>query len=139
MQQVQHQAQHVAQQAFNWLSAQRDPGCMTAHTVAGAGAGMATGAVIGAFGGPADVATVPLGAATGYMGGAALGRLGGLVTCMSASGSGSGTGTGSAGQEKPTAQLKKLSPSEIRKLETEGGAHQNQNGCAGHKERRRAV
>jgi hypothetical protein len=60
--------------------------------------------------------------AVGFLGGGLAGWTGGMIFCMSTTGS--GTGSGSADQEKPTAQLKKLSPSEIRKLETEGGAHQ---------------
>ena len=74
---------------------------MTAHTMGGAGVGMAGGAVAGAVFGPANVLTVPMGAATGYVGGAAFGRIGGLISCMSGSGgtgadSGGGRGSGSS-------------------------------------------
>jgi hypothetical protein len=95
---------------------------MTAHTMGGAGVGMAGGAVAGAVFGPADVLTVPMGAATGYVGGAAFGRIGGMISCKSGTGSGqSGGGDTSGG-----AQDKKLSASEIRKVEQSTGesAHQ---------------
>jgi RHS repeat-associated protein len=114
------------QLSLDWLAQPRDQGCMSGQTAAGAGAGMAGGAALGSIFGPADVLTVPMGATAGMVGGAAFGRIGGLITCMSSTGGG-GNGepsTGPTGEEKPTAQLKKLSPAEIRKLEVEGGAHQ---------------
>jgi len=83
----------------------------------GAAVGMA-----GVVGGPTVAVTEPTAMAIG----GGVGWMAGMVSCMSSSGSG-GSGepsTGSAGEEKLTAQLKKLSPAEIRKLETEGGAHQ---------------
>jgi RHS repeat-associated protein len=104
--QIGQQTQQIAQQTFDWLSAPRDPGCMTAHTMGGAGVGMAGGAVAGAVFGPADVLTVPMGAVTGYVGGAAFGRIGGLISCMSGSGgTGGSSGQGTGGNQPP---LKKL-------------------------------
>lgn len=90
--QMGQQTQQMAQQTFDWLGAPRDPGCMTAHTAAGAAAGLTGGVLAGSFFGPAYVATVPLAAASGYVGGAAFGRIGGLISCMSSTGGGGGSG-----------------------------------------------
>jgi hypothetical protein len=83
-------------------------------------------ALLGAETGPADIAIAAGGkwltTAVGTYAGQKTGQLLGSIFCSS--GTGREPGTGSAGEEKPTAQLKKLSPSEIRKLEAEGGAHQ---------------
>ena len=106
--QIGQQTQQIAQQAFNWLSAPRDPGCMNAHTMGGAGTGMAGGALAGAAFGPADVLTVPMGALSGYVGGAGLGRLGGLISCMSGPGSNRVTGAGDSASRLSSGARKKL-------------------------------
>ena len=51
---------------------------------------LAGGALFGSFFGPGDVLTVPAAATAGYLGGAALGRVGGLISCMSGTGPGGG-------------------------------------------------
>jgi hypothetical protein len=106
-QQVAQQVQQAAQQAMNWVGAPRDPNCMTAHTMGVAGTGMAGGALVGSFFGPGDVATVPLAAATGYVGGAALGRIGGLISCMSSTGTGGDSGGGGGRASGSEARLTK--------------------------------
>jgi RHS repeat-associated protein len=104
-QQAGQQMQQAAQQAFNWLSAPRDPNCVTAHTMGGAGSGMAGGALFGSFFGPGDVLTVPAAATAGYLGGAALGRVGGLISCMSGAGSSGGAAPAGGGGGSPLRRL----------------------------------
>jgi filamentous hemagglutinin len=82
---------------------------------------MAAGATFGAFFGPVDVLTVPMGAATGFVGGAALGRIGGLITCMSGSGSGWGGSNdtsfqseGSTGRNTPQNLKEQLAMEQVK-------------------------
>jgi RHS repeat-associated protein len=51
--QMQQQAQHVAQQAFNWVTAPRDSSCVQGAAVAGAAIGGTGGAIAGGIGGGA--------------------------------------------------------------------------------------
>jgi RHS repeat-associated protein len=109
--QIGQQTQQMARQAFNWVGAPRDSGCMTAHTMGGAGVGLGGGATLGAFFGPADVLTIPTFGATGFVGGAAFGRIGGLISCMSGTGDASGGGgQASSGQTSSKDFWKKLKP-----------------------------
>ena len=76
------QTQQMGQQALDWVSAPRDPGCMQKAAVLGAGAGAVIGGAAGGFGGGAvgGVAgsIVPVaGTAAGLAGGASLGIAGG--------------------------------------------------------------
>jgi RHS repeat-associated protein len=111
------------QPAIDWFSRPRNPLCMAGYTGVGASIGFWAGGGLGTLGlagGPAVAATIPGGAAGGATLGGGIGGLGGMIMCSS------GTGQGGGGTSSEGAQDKKLSPSEIRKLENTTGesAHQ---------------
>lgn len=114
------QLQQAWQSAADWIGQPRNGPCLSASTAAGASAGAGVG-LLGFAAGPTVGITEPTAMAIG----GGIGWAGGMISCMSNTG-GSGSSeanTGSAAEEEPTAQLKKLSSAEIRKLEAEGGAH----------------
>ena len=114
--QVVQKTQDVLQPALDWIATPHDASCMGKAMLGGAMAGAGGGALLGlAGGGVADLGTVPL----GFLGGAGLSGVAALNTCMSSTGGGSGGDRGGSGSGG--AQDKKLSPSEIKKLENSTG------------------
>jgi len=120
--QVVQRTQQALQPAIDWFQQPRNPLCMAGYTGVGASIGFWAGGGLGSLGlagGPAAAATIPGGAAGGSAFGGGIGGLGGMIMCSSGTGEGGGASSGSA-------QDKKLSPSEIKKLENTTGesAHQ---------------
>ena len=111
--QVAQQTQQLIQPAFDWLSRPRNPWCLAGAV----GAGASVGGLAGLAGGPGGLVTVTGGFLAGGLAGGGVG----LSTCMSNSGPSSGDRGGPGG-----AQDKKLSASEVKKLEQTTGesAHQ---------------
>ncbi len=120
-------AQQAAHSTFQFLSAPRNTSCLSATTAAGTTGGTAVGAVAGG-----GVLSLP-GAVLGFGIGGTVGWGTGMISCMSDAGEGGGSSGTSEGAETNgaetnagSAQDKKLSPSEIKKLENTTGetAHQ---------------
>jgi hypothetical protein len=109
------QGQEVLQTALDWIGKPRDPNCLAGANATGSAIGASVG-MVGFAGGPAGGITVP----TGFGIGGSAGWAAGMIMCAS------GTGQGGVGTSSGGAQDKKLSPSEIRKLENATGesAHQ---------------
>jgi RHS repeat-associated protein len=112
---MEKRVKQVVRPVMEWASQPRDMGCLAAATASGSAAGASVG-MLGLAGGPTVAITAP----TGFAVGGAGGWVAGMIACSSNSGA-SGSGTSSGG-----GQDRKLSPSEIRKLERTTGesAHQ---------------
>ena len=83
---------------WDFVSADRDKGCMAGKMLVAAGAGGVGGAGVGVLAGPGAPVTVPTFSAAGAaLGGGAAG-VGGWFTCMK--GNGGGTGSGPADEER---------------------------------------
>lgn len=109
--------QAASETAWNWLTAPRNLGCLSAATSAGAGIGMAGGAALGAAGGPFVPVTVPTGSGIGLVGGGAVGWFGGMIHCSSGTAPAGGSGPGpSAAGTSATARDAAVKRAFLRKL-----------------------
>ena len=107
-QQIVHTTQQAAHSTFQFLSASRNTGCLSATTAAGTVGGTAVGAVAGG-----GVLSLP-GAVLGFGIGGTVGWGTGMISCMSSTGgTGGSSGTGGSGSrlERLHDRIRRLDPS----------------------------